>query len=305
MGAGSELRAAVSGRLVPLLADLEEVVYRYGHLRVFAAAIAALGSIGLLGQVLGLLWLRTTFATATGVLFTTAALVSFAGTQKLRNHTRGIEKLLHGYLDELPKTTPIAVRDLKQAIIIENNGDAWIRREVTMAESREHHRRYLALAITYYGQAKYTERDKRRVEYTVRHASSSAPEDGVRVPATSAWTLTSQDQPRLTVYAHLGRTVEEGDVVTIDWHWPRYSADLMKGGLSESFDTVFTTSVARFEYRVIFRNFKNDSALKVKAPAAIGLTRFREGRDTILRFAGAHPVLGEKFGFTVDIDRDN
>jgi len=302
MAAASELRKILSRRLVPLLADIEDLVFRYGYIRVFASAVAMLGTVGLLSQVLGIAWLRTTFATATAVLFVIAALVSFASVQKLQSRLRVTEDVLHTYIEELPRTAPISIRKWRQEIVIENSGDTWSRREVTMAESTGRHLRYLTFATVYYGSTKLTERDKKRIEHNVQHASSTSPENGIRVPTTSTWTESSDGKPKLTVYAHLGRAVEEGDVVTTEWYWPKYSTDFMKGRQPESFDTLFLTTVTHFEQKVVFRNLKDHAALKIKTRSALEVERYREGRDTIIRFAGQEPAIGKRLGFVADLN---
>ncbi|RSM54178.1 hypothetical protein DMH03_35640 [Amycolatopsis sp. WAC 01376] len=301
MEATTELRRTLSRRLLPLLSDLEDLVYRHGYLRVVAGAVAALSTIGILGQVLGLAWLRTTFATAAAVLFVTAALVSFSATRNLRDRLTRTEQLLHSYLPDLPKTTPVGIRRWEQDTWIDENGDTWIRREVTMAKSAGHHLRYLTFTSVCYGATKYTNREKRRVTYDFVHATASDPQSGIRVPTTSRWSDTELGEPKLTVYVHLGRTVEEGDMVTAEWHWPKYSADLMKGLRPEAFDTSFTTTVAEFEFKVTFRNFKDDAALKVKPLPTTEIERSREGRDTVLRLKGTAPQNGQRFGFVADV----
>lgn len=305
MEATTELRKTLSRRLLPLLSDLEDLVYRHGYFRVVASTVATLGTIGLLGQVLGLAWLRTTFATAAAVLFVTGALVSFSATRKLRHHLTRTEQLLHSYLPDLPKTNPVSIRRWTQETSIEENGDTWIRREVTMAKAADRHLRYLTFATVCYSPTKYSSRDKRKVTYDFVHAPASAPGTGVRVPTTSGWSETERGDPRLTVYVHLGRAAEEGDVVTAEWHWPRHSADLMKGIQPEAFETFFDTTVAEFDLKVIFRNLKDDAALKVKPLSTTMVERSREGRDTILRLSETSPRNGERFGFVVDVRRTN
>ncbi|MGW4832242.1 hypothetical protein ACWEOG_31955 [Amycolatopsis japonica] len=299
----TELRKTLSRRLLPLLSDLEDLVYRHGYLRVVAGAVAMLGTIGLLGQVLGLAWLRTIFATAAALLFLIAALISFSATRRLRDRLAQTEQLLHSYLPDLPKTDPVGIRRWKQETSIEENGDAWIRREVTMAEAKDRHLRYLTFTTTCYSQNKLTNRDKRKVKYDFVHATASTPESGVRVPTTSRWSETERGHSSLTIYVHLGRAVEEGDVVTAEWHWPKHSAELMKGIRPEAFDTFFTTTVAEFDFHVKFRNLEDDTALKVKPLPTTQVERSRDGQDTILRLSGTSPRRGDRFGFIADVRR--
>ncbi|WP_043848556.1 hypothetical protein [Amycolatopsis keratiniphila] len=299
----TELRKTLSRRLLPLLSDLEDLVYRHGYLRVVTSAVATLGTIGLLGQVLGLAWLRTIFATAAACLFLTTALISFSGTRRLRDRLTQTEQLLHSYLPDLPQTDPVSIRRWKQETSIEENGDTWIRQEVAMAEAADRHLRYLTFTAICYSQNKLTNRDKRKVAYDFVHAMASAPGSGVRIPTTSRWSETERGCSRLTVYVHLGRAVEEGDVVTAEWHWPKHSAELMKEIRPEAFDILFTTTVAEFDFQVKFRNLKDDTALKVKPLPTTQVERSRDGQDTILRLSGTSPRRGDRFGFIADVRR--
>ncbi|WP_143267717.1 hypothetical protein [Amycolatopsis alba] len=286
-----------------MLSDLEDLVYRHGYLRIIASAVATLGTIGLLGQVLGLTWMRTTFATAAVVLFVTAALISFSATRKLRDRLTQTEQLLHSYLPDLPKTDPVSIRRWKQETTIEENGDTWIRREVTMVRAADRHLRYLTFTAACYRVVKYTDREKRSVTYDVVHATAGTSGSGIRVPTTSRWSETERGEPTLTVYIHLGRAVEEGDVVTTEWYWPKCSADLMKGIRPEEFDVFFATTVAEFDFTVTFRNLKNDAALSVKSLPTTEVKRSRDGRDTVLRLSGISPRNDERFGFIADVRR--
>ncbi|HET6289825.1 MAG TPA: hypothetical protein VFG15_24160 [Amycolatopsis sp.] len=148
------------------------------------------------------------------------------------------EQLLHSYLPDSPKTTPVAIRRWEQEAWIEESGDTWVRRKVTMAESADLHLRYLTSTSVCYGTTKLCPRH--RGEAGIRSTR----------PTTSRWSETEREESMLTVFVHLGRTVEEGDVVIPEWHWPKYSADLMKGIRPEPFDTLFTTTVAESDLKV-------------------------------------------------------
>jgi hypothetical protein len=302
MSAGAELRKLLSQRLVPLIAELEDLVFRHGYLRVLSATVAALGSVGLLGQLLGLSWLRTTFASIAGVLFVLTAAISFAGTQQLRARVRRSEELLHKYADALAQRTPapISVQEWKQEVTVEDNGDAFCRRVLVLHEANDDIPRFLSVNLVYYGSTQLTERSRKLVQCKAFHASTDDVAQKTRANATSIWSTSSNGKPRLDIYVHLGNVVQEGDVITVEWTWPKYSVDLMSGAETESFDVLFAKAVAKFEHRVIFRNVKRENSFIVRNQGAQGLRRLRQGKDVVVEFSAANPKMSQRMGFIAD-----
>ncbi|WP_326568239.1 hypothetical protein VSH64_41785 [Amycolatopsis rhabdoformis] len=307
MSAGAELRKVLSQRGAPLIADLEELVFRHGYLRVFAATVASLGSVGLLGEVLGLAWLQTTFASIAGGLFVIASAISFAGTHKLRTRVKHSEELLHSYADALAVRTrkPISVQEWKQEVTVEDNGDAFCRRVLVLHEAGDRIPRYLSVNLVYYGTTPLSERGRRLVECKAFHAGPEDVDQRTRANATSIWSTSSNGKPKLDLYIHLGNVVQEGDVVTVEWTWPKYSVDLMTGAEPEAFDVLFTKDVSKFEHRVIFRNVKHDSSFVVRNQGAQGLRRIRQGKDVVVEFSAANPKMSHRMGFIADYSRDD
>jgi hypothetical protein len=307
MSAGAELRKVLSQRLARFIADVEELVFRHGYLRVFAATVAMLGSVGLLGEVLGMEWLRTTFASIAGGLFVIASAISFAGTHKLRTQAQHSEELLHRYADALAGRTrkPIAVQEWMQEVTIEDNGDAFCRRVLVLHEANDNVPRYLSVNLVYYGTTPMSERDRRLVQYKAFHAGPEDIDQKTRANATSIWSTSANGKPKLDIYIHLGTIVQEGDVVTVEWTWPRYSVDLMSGAEPESFDVMFRKEISKFEHRVIFRNVKRDSAFVVRNQGAQGLRRLRQGKDVIVEFSAANPKMSQYMGFIADYSPDS
>jgi hypothetical protein len=302
MSAGAELRKILSQRLVPLIAELEDLVFRHGYVRVLSATIAALGSVGLLGQLLGLNWLRTTFASIAGILFILAGTISFAGTQKLRSRVRRSEELLHKYADALAVRTPdpISVQEWMQEVTVEDNGDAFCRRVLVLHGADDGIPRFLSVNLVYYGSTLLTERSRRLVQCKAFHAGADDIGQKTRAIATSIWSTSSNGKPRLEIYVHLGTVVQEGDVVTVEWTWPKYSVDLMSGTDPETFDVLFKKEIAKFEHRVIFRNIKRDSGFIVRNQGAQGLRRIRQGKDVVVEFSAANPKMAQRMGFVAD-----
>lgn len=169
MGAASDLRRLVARRLVPLVADLEEYVFRHGYFRALASTLASLGTVGLVGQILGLTWLRITFATLAAALFVLVSAISFAGTQRLRGKVKHIEQLLHTYADQMHSTSPLSVREWRQEVIIEENGDARCRRELVLDAASNGTLRYVSVNLVYYGSTRLTNRDRRKVRCEAFH----------------------------------------------------------------------------------------------------------------------------------------
>ncbi|AIG79868.1 Putative membrane protein [Amycolatopsis japonica] len=304
MGAGSELRKILSQRLLPLIAEIEELVYRYGYIRVFGSAVAMLGTAGLLGQVLGIAWLRTTFATAAAFLFVVAALVSFAGGQKQRNKLTNAENILHGYADAMHTESPIVVKEWRQDVIIEDNGDAYCQRTLILDAAANGKPRYVSINLVYYGAGPLTDRARRKVVCKAFHAGAENSAERTRANATSTWKTARNGKPRLDVYVHLGTFVQDGDLVTVEWFWPKYSADLMSGAAPEAFDVVFDKEVSSFTHRVVFRNIRNPSLFTVRNQGARNFKKETQGRDVIVEFSATRPEMNQQMGFIADYTRN-
>jgi hypothetical protein len=298
MGAGSDLRRIVARRVVPLVADLEEYVFRYGYFRFLTGALASLGTVGLLGQVLGLGWLRTTFATAAACLFVLVSALSFAGTQRLRGKLDHIEQLLHTYADEMHSTSPLSVREWRQEMVIEENGDARCRRVLVLDAASNGTLRYVSVNLVYYGSTRLTNRDKRKVRCNAFHAGKDDADERTRANGTSVWTTSRDGKPKLDIYIHLGPVVQAGDLITVEWDWPGYSADLMNGTGPEAFDVLFTKEIGKFEHRVIFRNVP--ASFKARNQGAQNFQRMRQGQDMVVVFSAEAPEMNQRMGFIAD-----
>lgn len=300
MGAGSDLRKIVTRRLIPIVAELEEYVFRYGYFRSLAGALTSLGTIGLLGQILGLTWLRITFATAAACLFVLVSAISFAGTQRLRSKLTHIEQLLHTYADQMHSASPISVREWRQEVVIEENGDARCRRELVLDAASNGTPRYVSVNLVYYGSTRLTNRDRRKVKCKAFHAGEDDVDERTRANATSVWTFSPAGKPKLEIYIHLGPVVQDGDLITVEWDWPGYSADLMNGNSPETFDVLFDKTVGKFEHRVIFRNIRVPNAFKVRNQGAQNLQRLRRGEDVVVEFSAQDPEMQQLMGFIAD-----
>ncbi|MGC7095783.1 hypothetical protein ACPZ19_14015 [Amycolatopsis lurida] len=300
MGAGTEVRKIITRRLNSVIGELEIVVHRFGYLRALSGTITVLTVSGVLGQVFGITWLRIFFATAAAGLFVLAGLISFAGTEKLRSRKVITEGLLHKYADALRNDSPLAIREWQQEVVIETNGDAHITRKLVLESAADELPRYLAVNMVYYGSDELTERRRRQVACKALHAGQEDTSAATRATATSAWRLSSNGMPKLEVYVHLGDVVEAGDLITVEWQWPKFSADLMDGKAPESFDVLFAKKVGRFEHRVVFREAGRDQRMKIVNRGASNLDKQRIGHDLVVSFSAVEPELGRRFGFVAD-----
>ncbi|MFD8493437.1 hypothetical protein [Amycolatopsis sp. NPDC059657] len=300
MTAGGEFRNAFTKRFLSLIAELENLVHRHGYLRVFAGVVPLLGIAGLLGQLLGIAWLRTTIATILALLFLLASAIAFAGTEALRARNRKNIELLHEYADALYTASPVVVREWRQTVTIERNGDADIKRELILEAASNGVPRHLAVNLVYYGSSPLTERDKRRIECTALHANGRDPRNATRANATSTWATSRNKRPKLNVYVHLGNVVEAGDVVTVRWRWPGYSADLMNGREPETFDVYFMHKVAKFEHKVIFRGAAADNSFMTRNSGAPNLKREDLGTDVVIKFSQKNPMAFQYYAFIAD-----
>ncbi|SEP51809.1 hypothetical protein [Amycolatopsis saalfeldensis] len=301
MSANSDLRRTVSRRFAPFIADIEELVHREGYLRTLAATITTLGSVGLIGQLLGIAWLRTTFATFAAVLFVLVSAVSFAGTQRLRSRIDRDEALLHDYAESLYKSPATVIREWKQEVVIESTGDTHFSRTLVLGDSGSDTPRYVSLGIVRFDRSPMSERSRRRVTYSAVHASR--PHDlsgGTRVHTTASWTKAPTGE-RLTVYAHLGRTVQDGDLLTLECSWPRFSTELMSGKAPETFEARFAIPVAWFEHRVVFRCAGHTRRLGIRPLPGTEVVRERRSGDTVVTFRGSNPELLQPRGFVADL----
>jgi hypothetical protein len=283
-----------------LVADLEQVVHRNGYLRVLAATVTVLGSIGLLGQLLGVEWLRYTFGILAAILFILASTVAFAATETLRRRSESRVKLLHEYADALVAGVPLSYRRWHQEVIIAPNGDADITCLVTFESSTGTTQRHVSLKLSYCGSRELTTRDRRRVRVKVHHADANGRNENIRVQFTSVWGTTSSRQPLLDIYAHLGPEVHEGDTIKVQWHWPRYSADLMRGQSYEDFDVVFRNKVQKASHVVIFRGVARSQSFSVRGLRGLKWTSVANGNDLKVQFSVTQPLPNVHYGFTAD-----
>lgn len=299
MGAQAELRKVVTQRILPLIGDVEDLVFRYGYLRVLGGAVSLLGIVGLLSQILGLAWLRVTWATIAAGLFIVTAIVTFAGSVQLRARINKSETLLHEYADALHSTSPVVVQEWYQEVLVESNGDATVTRKMILEGADNNIPRHVSVNLVYYGLSPLTERLKRQVKCRAYHAGLHDAGRGVSAKATSTWSTSSNGKPRLDIYIHLGRVVTQGDRLTVIWTWPGYSADLRRGDATEAFDVMFTKEVCKFEQIVVFRN-ADLSAVRVLNRGAQNLTIKDRLGDVVVTFSAEQPEFNKRVGFVAD-----
>lgn len=295
----TELGRIVQNRLVPAVADLEKVIHRNGYFRVLASTVVGLGFIGILGQLLGVTWLRYAYSILAVVLFVLTSAVAFAATQKLRERVARSESILHEYADSMPMGHAIHIDECKEEVIIERNGDALIKRRYVLRSLEDTSApRYLTMNTVYYGETALTDRDMRLVEVKVRHGNTKSGEESVLARATSRWGQSSHPLPKLEVYIHLGKSFQDGDTIIFECSWPRYSRDLTTGKSSETFDVMFTKEISKVYYAATFRDVESDSTLSVvRGSRAMGFKRARSGKDVIVTFEEENPPLNIRMGF--------
>jgi hypothetical protein len=295
----SELGKIVANRIVPAVADLEKVIHRNGYFRVLATTIVGLGFIGILGQILGVTWLRYVYGILAALLFLLTSAVAFGATQRLRERVARSESILHEYADSMPMAHAIGIDECREEVTIERNGDALIKRRYVLKPLEDSDApRYLTMNTVYYGETPLTDRDKRLVEVKVRHGNTGSGEESVLARATSRWGQSSHPFPKLEVYIHLGKSLQDGDTVIFECSWPRYSRDLTTGRSSETFDVMFTKEIAKVYYRAIFRDIENDSVLNiVRGSRVTGFRRQRVGKDVLVTFEEENPPLNVRMGF--------
>lgn len=303
MSTRSDLQEIIRRRLVPIVADLEKVIHRNGYIRTVLTSVLGLGVVGILGQILGQDWLKYAYGALAGIMFVLASAVSFAATQSLRERNTRSENILHEYANVIHANSPVVIREWSQEVMIERNGDAFIRRSLILGGTTGDTPRHVSSNVIYYGETPLTDRARRRVSVKVFHADRLGPSNGVRVVSTSSWTTTDNGLTRLEIYVHLGRSVSDGDIVTIEWTWPEFSKDLTSGRSPESFDVVFRKSVVRFTHSVVFRGV-SDSRLRIRNVGAPNLQRKSVGQDVHLTFDMQDPEMGTKYGFVADYDAD-
>ncbi|WP_370944182.1 hypothetical protein AB5J62_34480 [Amycolatopsis sp. cg5] len=300
MTAGGEFRKALVKRLLSLIIELENLVHRHGYLRVFAGIVPLLGIAGLLGQLLGIAWLRLTAMSIIVLLLLLTAAVAFAGSASSGSRERKNLVLLHEYADALRAVSPAATREWRQVVTIESDGAAHVKREIVVDAISDRAARHIYESLVYYGSSPLSERDKRLVTFEAVHAGGLDPREGTRANATAVWTTTVSGRPKLDVYVHLGGVVEQGDRVTVRWRWPGYSADLMNGLDAERFDVIFREKVSRFEHVVIFRGMAEERSFVVRNQGAPNFVHEVDGADLVVRFAQVDPAARRKLGFVAD-----
>ena len=90
---------------------------------------------------------------------------------------------------------------------------------------------------------------------------------------------------------HLTSRVQAGDVVTVEWRWPKFSADLRSARSSELFDVLFTNRVVDFRYEIRLKDVGG-------VQPAITQQRLRtfgehwDGDDYVVVFSARNPAVG-------------
>jgi hypothetical protein len=184
----------------------------------------------------------------------------------------------------------------EQTIEIDPRGDAVVTRRisVTFAGGDLH---FLAHNLCYYGATPLTPRLQRRVNATAREISVDGVE-GARFTTTSSWRSGREHQ----ILVHFGRPIPRGNGVSVEiqWRWPRYSIDLMQGGV-EVFDVTFEYPARSATHKVVL--VKRRPIDRFAASQIGRLARFESQASEEAHHITAaidRPEPGERFGVRID-----
>lgn len=280
---------------------LDEYVARNGYGKLFAGLVTILSVISFTSVLLGTVWLRT--ATTFVLLIAIIVLTILGVIERRRLHDR-IEldaDTINRYVDFIAQRAPFHIRKWQQLVEIEKNGDVLIRREVHVSRADDSEPHFLKVNAVYYGTTNLTPAARRRVKADAYRSNPTDGDRGTRAHRTYSWSVTPAGRPRHEVVVHLDGGLEDDEVVTVEWRWPRYSEDLRSCRSTELFDVRFGRSVTEFAYTIRLKNCGGVQPV-VQRRGVPSVNQSWSNDDYIVTFGESNPVLGTSVGVVIDMN---
>jgi hypothetical protein len=277
---------------------LREQIAERGLGKVLLSVIGILGAAGSAGTLFDSLPSRA--AALVVVLLAAGALVIFLITRRGLLHSELATKsnLLREYCQVIQDESGVKLEFSRwdQTIEINPRGDALVTRRVsvTFAGGGLH---FLAHNLRYYGVSPLTPRLRQQVKATAREISVDGMA-GARFTTTSSWRSDSEHQ----ILVHFGRPIASGNEVSVEiqWTWPRYSVDLMQGGV-EIFDVTFDHPARNAIHKVILLKRRPTDRFVASQIGRLAHFECQPSEDAChVTAAIDRPSPGERFGVRID-----
>jgi hypothetical protein len=220
---------------------LTEQITDRGPAKVLVGATTLLCTVGTIGTLFGSLLLRA--AAPIAVLIASLVLVVVLTERKAVNRQlASASTLLQHYCETVEEGSSLKLKisEWRQTVAVNPRGDAVVVRRIK-ATPIHGHLRFLYCRLRYYGATPLSARTRRSVRWIAREISVDGRE-GPRLLATGSWN--GENEHVVIVYFTAHVLVGQEVVVEVQWIWPRFSIDLMQGGV-EDFDITFTCPVER------------------------------------------------------------
>lgn len=283
-----------------LIEILDEYVAAHGYGRLGLTVVTFLSFAGLLSSLLGTTWLRMVSVTILAVAAVLVLLLGIAERRRLYSRIERDAGLINKYVRIIQHEKPFKFKQWRQFVEIAPNGDCRIRIQVTMSPADGHEPHFVILNSIYYGSMTLTDRAKRRVRYDSYFRNKGGASRDTRANSTYSWTLSHEGKPRHNVVVHLGGKVEDGDIVTVEWRWPRFSADLRALRSSELFDVFFTTEVLDYRYEIRIKDARGVQPAITRRGVRT-FTQKWDDDDYVIVFSGRRPATWSNLGVEVDM----
>jgi hypothetical protein len=280
---------------------MDEYVARNGYGKFLSTGLTILSVVGFVSALVGSTWLR---AVTTFLALVAAVLLILLGIAERRRLHGRIERdadTINRYVKFIDQRTPFHIQVWKQVVTISRNGDAVIRREMTLTRADDSEPHFLRANVSYYGSVRLSESMKRRVNIEAYRMNPADGDRETRARWTYSWSTTTAGKPSLDVVVHLDGGIEEGEVVVVEWSWPRYSEDLRADRDTELFDVVFRRDVAEFQYEIRLKDC-GGVIPAIGSRGGIGFTRRSEAGDYVVGFGQSKPALGANVGVVIDMN---
>lgn len=279
---------------------LDGYVAEHGYGRMGRAVLAFLGLGGALSTLFGTMWFRLVSVTFGMVMVVLVLLLGIAERRRLYARIERDANMINKYVKLLASENPFEVKKWRQVVEISANGDCAIKIEQTIAPVAGADPHFVRLNSVYYGSMSLGERAKRRVKHYAHFRNGGGRSRDVRAYSTYSWDQSADGKPKHNVVVHLTSRVQSGDVVTVEWRWPKFSADLRSARSSELFDVLFTNRVVDFRYEIRLKDVGG-------VQPAITQQRLRtfgehwDGDDYVVVFSARNPAIGTRIGVELDM----
>lgn len=284
-----------------VLDALDGYVARNGYGKSLATALTVVSIVSFVSALFGTTWLRAVVAFLMLVAVVLFVLLGIAERRRLHSRIELDADTINRYVQFIGQRSPFTIRSWTQVVTIGKAGDVSIRREMTLSHADDTEPHFLRANVSYYGTVHLTDSMKRRVNVEVYRRNPADGDRGTRVHRTYSWSTTGSGKPSMDVVVHLDGGLEEGEVVIVEWDWPRYSEDLRSARSTELFDVVFRRPVDDFRYEIRLKDCGGVTPV-IARRGQIDVSGNWDDKEYVVRFGQSNPAVGVPVGVVIDMN---